>query len=254
MGYSTALALSGFIYGVPKGWLIAASANVLGSLASFIACRTVLSNYVHRLVGDDKRFHALALTLKHDGLKILIMIRLCPLPYSISNGALSTFPTVHPLMFALATLCASPKLFVHVFIGSRLASLAENGGKMDTATTIVNYVSIIGGGILGGVVGYVIYSRTVARARQLEEEENQALAHTPGGRSDDLDGFFEGDEDDFGVTDPVERMEDDDISLWENDRVQGYRDDFVVGDGADGTADTVDEEAAIGSKSNGVRL
>lgn len=67
---------------------------------------------MNRLVANDKRYEALSLVLKHDGLKLLVMIRLCPLPYSISNGAISTFPTVQPLMFAAATAAATPsKLF-----------------------------------------------------------------------------------------------------------------------------------------------
>jgi uncharacterized membrane protein YdjX (TVP38/TMEM64 family) len=171
IGYSTTVSIAGFVYGFPNGWFIVASATVVGSLASFVASRTVLSNYVHRLVGKDKRFEALALTLKHDGLKILCMIRICPLPYSLSNAAMSTFPTVHPPSFALATAIASPKLLIHVFIGSRLAQIAENGGKMDTGTKAINYASIIIGSIIGAVVGWWIYRKTIARARELEEEE-----------------------------------------------------------------------------------
>ena len=171
IGYSTTVTISGFVYGFPNGWFIVSTATVAGSLASFIASRTILSSYVHKLVGEDKRFEALALTLKHDGIKILCMIRLCPLPYSISNGAMATFPTVHPLSFALATAIVSPKLLIHVFIGSRLASIAESDGKMDTGTKMINYASILFGSILGASVGWIIYQRTMARARELEIEE-----------------------------------------------------------------------------------
>ncbi|KAF8866578.1 hypothetical protein BDZ45DRAFT_667834 [Acephala macrosclerotiorum] len=231
IGYSTTVTIAGFVYGFPNGWFIVASATVLGSLASFLACRTILSKYVHELVGKDKRFEALALTLKHDGLKILVMIRLCPLPYSLSNAALSTFPTVSPLSFALATAIASPKLLIHVFIGSRLASIAENGGKMDSGTKAVNYASIIFGSILGAAVGWIIYQRTMARAKELEIEELEA--GTRGGlvgareRSySDVDGEVD--------LDAAALMNDDDISLWDNDaREEGYRDEFTDDDEPD---------------------
>lgn len=98
------------------------------------------------MVATDKRFAALSLTLKHDGIKLLCMIRLCPLPYSISNGAMSTFPTVTPLNFMVATAVATPKLLIHIFIGAKLAELAEDEGKkMDLKTKALNYGSIIGG-------------------------------------------------------------------------------------------------------------
>lgn len=55
------------------------------------------------------------------------------------------FPTVTPWAFMLATACATPKLMIHVFIGERLARLAEADQKMDTKTKLLNYSSIIGG-------------------------------------------------------------------------------------------------------------
>lgn len=62
-------------------WPIVASATVVGSTCSFIVSRTLLSNFVNRLTANDRRFEALSLVLKHDGLSLLVAIRLCPLPY-----------------------------------------------------------------------------------------------------------------------------------------------------------------------------
>ena len=143
-------------------WPIVASATVVGSTCSFIVSRTLLSKFVNRLVANDTRYEALSLVLKHDGLKLLVMIRLCPLPYSISNGAISTFPTVQPLMFAAATAAATPKLLIAIFIGSRLAVIAKSGEKMDTTTKAINWASIIFGVILGALTGWIIYKRSVS--------------------------------------------------------------------------------------------
>lgn len=89
----------------------------------------------------DTRFAALSLTLKHDGLKLLCMIRLCPLPYSLCNGAISTFPTVRPHTYALATAIITPKLLVATFIGNRLRVL--NGDEMSAGAKAVNLISIL---------------------------------------------------------------------------------------------------------------
>jgi uncharacterized membrane protein YdjX (TVP38/TMEM64 family) len=236
IGYSSTITIAGFVYGFPNGWFVVATATVAGSLASFLASRTVLSAYVHKLVGADKRFEALALTLKHDGLKILCMIRFCPLPYSLSNAAMSTFPTVHPLSFALATAIASPKLLIHVFIGSRMAAIGEQGGKMDTSTKIVNWASIIIGGTLGVAVGYIIYQKTISRAAELEREELEAGRRARGGSSERRysdDGERPEDDDDDG--DLAALMDPDDISLWDNDDgpLPGYRDEFNDGGNSD---------------------
>ena len=238
IGYSSTVTISGFVYGFPNGWFIVSTATVAGSLCSFLASRTILSSYVHRLVGQDKRFEALALTLKHDGLKILCMIRFCPLPYSLSNAAMSTFPTVHPLSFALATAIASPKLLIHVFIGSRMGKLAEGG--MDASTKAINYVSIFVGGVLGVAVGYIIYQRTIARAKELEIEELEA-ARGEGGEQ--VEGYFD------GIDGAAEGMGEDDISLWDNEdsreSAAEYRDNFTDEEDVFARGDA-DEEVGVG--------
>jgi len=173
IGYSTSVTLAGFVYGFPKGWFVVASGTLLGSTTAFLCCRYMFRDFARRLVATDKRFAALSLTLKHDGVKLLCMIRLCPLPYSISNGAMSTFPTVTPWAFAFATAVATPKLLLHIWVGARLAVLAAAEQKMDGRTKAANYGGIIGGLILGGITGWIIYKRTLRRARQLEIDERE---------------------------------------------------------------------------------
>jgi hypothetical protein len=107
----------------------------------------------------DKRFAALALTVKYDGLKLLCMIRLCPLPYSICNGAVSTIPTVHPLMYGLATAIISPKFFIPVFVGSRLRILTRDNEKMGAGAKILNVVSLLATVAIGIFTGWYIYKR-----------------------------------------------------------------------------------------------
>ncbi|KAF7894352.1 uncharacterized protein EAF01_009803 [Botrytis porri] len=247
IGYSSTITIAGFVFGVPKGWIIVASATVAGSLCSFLASRTILSSYVHRLVGKDKRFEALALTLKHDGIKILCMIRLCPLPYSLSNAAIATFPTVHPLNYALATALVTPKLLIHVFIGSRLGSLAGDE-EMDASTKLINYASIIIGAGLGATVGYIIYQRTMARAKELEIEELEAANGDVAAGRRVVAEYSDSNNDDAAL------MNDDDISLWDNEDAQTGYTDFVDEDGGDVFANgDLDEEADIGGNGKTTR-
>lgn len=153
--YPTNLGNANVLY----SWALYASATVLGSTFSFIVSRTILSRFVSRLMERDKRFAALALTLKYDGLKLLCMIRLCPLPYSVCNGAVSTFPTVQPLMYGLATAIVTPKLLVPAFIGSRLRILAEKGEEMSAGSKAVNICSILLTVSVGIFTGWYIYRR-----------------------------------------------------------------------------------------------
>ncbi|KAI9932849.1 Tlg2-vesicle protein [Aspergillus wentii] len=178
VGWSTFGTVAGYIFGVWKGWFLYASATVLGSICSFYVSRTILSKFVNRLMERDKRFAALALTLKYDGLKLLCMIRLCPLPYSICNGAVSTFPTVHPLTYGLATAIISPKLLVAAFIGSRLRILTEKNEEMSTGSKAVNICSIIVTVCIGAFTGW-----TLARAKELEAKEREDIRRSQAGHA-----------------------------------------------------------------------
>ncbi|KAK2741200.1 Tlg2-vesicle protein [Onygenales sp. PD_40] len=276
VGWSTVGTISGFIFGVWKGWLIFSTASVVGSTCSFIASRTILSSFVHRLMEHDKRFAALALTLKYDGLKLLCMIRLCPLPYSICNGAVSTFPTVHPLMYGLATAIISPKLLVPAFIGSRLRILAESGETMSAGSKAINIISIIISIAVGIFTGWYIYRSTLARAKQLEAEERAAAASAinnnnnntrrshsfsangdpphlapPHAFSDDPDEIATAardEEERIGFHDDVGAdVDDDHVAI---DPVVGYRDEFTdddsdVFDDGDGDGDGGNESYSL---------
>ncbi|KMP00520.1 TLG2-vesicle protein of 38 kDa [Coccidioides immitis RMSCC 2394] len=252
IGWSAVGTVSGFIFGVWKGWAIYAAGTVVGSTCSFMLSRTVLSKFVHRLVQHDKRFAALALTLKYDGLKLLCMIRLCPLPYSICNGAISTFPTVHPLMYGLATAIITPKLLVSAFIGSRLRILAQSGEEMSAGTKAVNIISIVVGVCVGIFTGWYIYKRTLARAAELEAEERAIAAQAttdssqlpaPGSFVDNPDEFGRDEEEGLGfgngITDDIDNDNTAiDTTAYRDEFTDNDSDVFGAGDGYDGAQET----------------
>ncbi|KAM4054850.1 SNARE associated golgi protein [Hirsutella rhossiliensis] len=224
VGYSTATTLAGFVYGFPAGWPLAAAACVAGSLCAFLASRTVLSAYVDRLVGRDHRFVALGQVLRRDGLWCLTGIRFCPLPYSLSNGFLATIPSITPLAFTLSTALSSPKLLVHVFIGSRLAALADKGNSMTAGDKAINYLSMFLGSAVGIGVGLIIYRRTAARAAQLAREGAADLD-----ADDDFDaaaeqadaGYHDSDAALLDPEDAAAVMLDDDLLPWDADGTSG---------------------------------
>ncbi|RFU79117.1 tlg2-vesicle [Trichoderma arundinaceum] len=221
MGYSTANTVAGFVYGFPLGWPIAASACVVGSLAAFVACRTVLSRHVNKLIGNDHRFVALGQVLRRDGILYLTGIRFCPLPFSLSNGFLATIPSISPLSFAISTALSTPKLLIHIFIGSRLAIIAEQGDSMTLRDKILNYVSMFIGGAIGAAAGIIIYRRTMARAEELAREEATINAAEEGAV-----GYEDTDDALMDPEDAAHVMGDDDVSMWDTQVDDGWGDAY----------------------------
>jgi hypothetical protein len=82
----------------------------------------------------------------------------------------------------------------------------------------INYAGMLFGGIVGTVVGLVIYRRTMARAAELEAEAALAAQGEDGLREGE--GSFEDTEESHLMSrggaeaDAAELMDEDDISLW----------------------------------------
>lgn len=111
---------------------------------------------------------------------------------------------------------------------------------MDAGTKAINYASIAIGGVLGVAVGYIIYQRTIARAKELEIEELEAARGEGGER---VEGYFDG-----VRADEAAGMDGDDISLWDNEGIpepSEYTDDFTDEEDVFARGDA-DEEANIG--------
>ncbi|KAK4698153.1 hypothetical protein P7C71_g34, partial [Lecanoromycetidae sp. Uapishka_2] len=112
---------------------------------------------------------------------------------------------------------------------------------MDTGTKVVNWASIIIGAILGGLTGWLIYRRTLARSRQIEAEERGSVRH-PGSQT----GEFSDDVDEQAATATLIR--DDQIDFLDREAATGgYRDEFT--DDEDDVfryGDGDEEEGAIG--------
>lgn len=161
IGYSTLGSLCGMIYGFPMGWFFLTTATIIGSALSFIVFRYFLSGYAKRLASNNARFAALSKTLEQDRFTLLWMIRLCPLPYSLSNGALSSIPSVTLGRFVLATVLVSPKLLIHIFIGDRLVKM---GTEKDTLSKIIDVISIVIASAATAATTYIIYRKTMQRA------------------------------------------------------------------------------------------
>lgn len=193
IGYSALASLCGMMYGF-KGWIFLVLFTVVGSLLSFLACRYLFKDYALRLARSNQKFAALTQTMESDGFHLLWMIRLCPLPYSLSNGALATIPSVTAVNFVLATIVTSPKLFMHIFIGDRIAKL---GTEKDFASRVVDIVSVLIAVTVGTVTAYTIYSRTMERAAANDTTMDYSNLEL----NDDEDRYVDDDDSDSNIPD-----------------------------------------------------
>lgn len=158
IGYTALGLLSGLAYGFPHGWPVLALGTVVGSSLSYLVCSRFFYERARQLALRSERFARLVAVLREDSFFLLFLFRLCPLPYSLSNAALSAIPSVSFTHFAGATALSTPKLFIPVFVGSRLA-LAER-----TGVGRANFASALLASVASAVISYLVYARMAAIA------------------------------------------------------------------------------------------
>lgn len=158
LGFSALSMLCGMVYGFPGGWPLLAAASISGSFASFMVFRHFLRHRSEALVAQNEKFRAFAEILKEDAsLFLLILLRLCPLPYSLSNGALAAIPKLSATTYLLASVITSPKMFMHIFIGHTIKNLGDQERPM--SAKVLDIFSILLTGCAVSLATWIIYRK-----------------------------------------------------------------------------------------------
>ncbi|MBW0524527.1 hypothetical protein O181_064242 [Austropuccinia psidii MF-1] len=219
IGYGTLTTLCGFTYGWFWGWILASLGCLSGSATSFIILRQNLPKF-QTWLSKQPSFVALRQAVAVKGLPLICLIRLCPFPFTYSNLFFASLTTSCPFHeFMIATLAATPKLFLHVFIGSRVFHLSDptSSNRLDKLTVALNVIYIVGGASLGIGVSSYLYRVTMAQAghislglddeaqigvgsgrlRTLDEEEDEIRRELLGEDSADHERQWDVEFDDF---------------------------------------------------------
>ncbi|AGO12699.1 AaceriADR226Cp [[Ashbya] aceris (nom. inval.)] len=167
IGFSMLCTSAGLVYGVSfKGWFIISLGTVLGSIAAFSVFKTVFHSYAERLIRMNHKFEALASILQdHNSYWIIALLRLCPFPYSLTNGAIAGVYGISTRNFSIAQVLTTPKLFMYLFIGSRLKNLGESSS---TATKLFDILSILFAIIALTATASILYYKTKDRYLELQ--------------------------------------------------------------------------------------
>lgn len=174
IGFSFLSTSTGLIYGVSfHGWFILSFSSVTGCIASFYVFHNLLKSRAEKLVHANKRFEAFSSILQeNNSYWILALLRLCPFPYSLTNGAIAGVYGISLKNFAIANIITTPKMFIYLFVGSRIKSLGET---KSTAEKFLDVLSILFTLIVFTLTAWLLYFRTQKRYNELKNRQNQQL-------------------------------------------------------------------------------
>ncbi|KAJ6515995.1 hypothetical protein C8R45DRAFT_958335 [Mycena sanguinolenta] len=168
-GHTTAITLCGFAWGL-NGFFIAAPASIIGAAVVFCTLRYCFKARLRAFSKTSEKWQALETVVAAKGLPLIILIRVSPLPpWVYSNMLFASIGSVSLWQFMTATFFVFPKLFLHVFIGSRIAAFSdgETRGQMDTHTKVINGLLIGGGILIAFVASWFVYTSIQKHIRRL---------------------------------------------------------------------------------------
>ncbi|KAK0543107.1 Tlg2-vesicle protein [Tilletia horrida] len=175
-GLSFGSRAAGEHYSVWKGWLVAAGGCLLGSAVAFGLVRLVM-RYIstHRRVKDLKdhrNWRAMEAAIQQKGIPIVILLRLAPFPFCWSNLWFASMASVSLPAFLVATLCITPKLLLHVFVGSKLYLLLDKEGQsLPLHVRVMNWIYIAVGILIGWITTRYLWKTTQQILADFEARE-----------------------------------------------------------------------------------
>ncbi|KAG8734396.1 Tlg2-vesicle protein [Ceratobasidium sp. 423] len=170
VGGTTTLTVCGFAYGA-KAFGFVAPAACIGAAFSFITLRYFFREKVRRFTQKQEKWRALEAVIAAKGLPLIILIRLAPLPWTYSNALFASIESVSLWQFMVATVVFTPKIFIIIFIGSRVAKFSDGQqrGEMDAASKLLNALSIVLGVAIGIAATWLVWRLTDAEIRNMKE-------------------------------------------------------------------------------------
>ena len=164
--------IAGALFGILWGTLLMFVGGVLGAVLNFYLARTLFRNQVRSFLRRHPRFLVVEQAAEHEGLRLLLLLRLIPLNPATVSYLLGT-TSVRFSLFLIACLGLIPGFFVEVYFGYLLnhVSGTKATGAFDSVHLVVTIVGFL---LCAGTLVYlvVIARRALAELPPLHQKSN----------------------------------------------------------------------------------
>ncbi|KAI8089522.1 snare associated Golgi protein-domain-containing protein [Halteromyces radiatus] len=172
IGFTFTATLTGFIYGVPFGFPIAIIGAFIGSMICFHLIRQYnFARFVRLSPSRQDKYHAIQEAIEQGGLRIMLLIRLSPIPWPITNMLLSLLPTVTTRQYTMTAFLSSFKLCLEVWIGSQLADISNP--DLPPSAHRVAVFTMLGSVMILVVVAWWLYRLSMQKVKSIAERKKQ---------------------------------------------------------------------------------
>ncbi len=154
---SVLLLAAGAVFGVLEGSVAAMVGTVLSGVSMFLLGRHLLRRRVSRWVDRHPQFGTLDAALGRNDLRLLLWLRVPPLPYAPVSYVLGCSSRVTLLPYCLALAGRLPEVIMTVYLGFAARHLTGAAGGSASVSTL--HHTVVFGGLLLSVAVCVTLAR-----------------------------------------------------------------------------------------------
>ena len=179
---------AGTLFGLWMGWIWVVVAGFITACVVFLFVRLCVRDRINRLMKRYPKGYAVEEAMGESGFKIMFLLRLAPVNYSLLNymGAVSPC-RFRPFMFACIGMI--PGNFSGVYMGyvarhtSDLAKhIQENGRSLPHGDSLAREITIYGG-LVVAIVASAVVARVALKAIHKETQRQKSLKDQQSGHS-----------------------------------------------------------------------
>ncbi|CAO3610325.1 unnamed protein product [Cunninghamella echinulata] len=167
LGFTFMVMLTGFVYGFPFGLLPSVSGAFVGSMICFGLFRGFhIDQYISVPKSQEKKYQAMQEAIKEGGLKMILLLRICPIPWQFTNMFLSLIPTVSTRDYIITGLLGAWKVSIEVWVGSQLSNLSDS---IPSSTRRITLITLLLGLVIFTGMTHWIYQLTNQKMNKLKK-------------------------------------------------------------------------------------
>jgi uncharacterized membrane protein YdjX (TVP38/TMEM64 family) len=152
---------AGMIFGLVVGTTTVSIGSTLGAGAAFLLARTVLREWIKKILASKPRFRALDEAVGQEGFKVVLLTRLSPLlPFNLLNFAYGITAVSFRDYIIASWIGMLPGAVLYVYIGTAARSLTEVMSGRSHASVAEHVFFGLG---LGATVILAVFLMRIAR-------------------------------------------------------------------------------------------
>lgn len=174
-GFTLTVTVAGAIYGIRYGMWLTALGSTVGSACSFWVVSRMFRERAQRMVENNRMLKMVTVAVRDSETSLvqetlsMILIKVLPLPYSLTNGAVACVPDASIWCYATATFLSAPKNIVSLFVGAQMRKM----GEPDQGNSLGRNLAILAAAAaVYGSISFFLYRRVQQRMEQQQLDQD----------------------------------------------------------------------------------